>query len=53
MDLITCSNCGFTETIEDTFLETSIELTNVDGISYDVFCLKCPKCGHKTNYEFD
>ena len=52
MDLLTCAECGFAETDEDTFLETSMTYENEDGEEYDVFCLKCPRCGHFTGFEF-
>lgn len=52
MKFITCSKCGFTETIDETFLETSVTYENENGEPYDVFCLECPKCGERTGYEF-
>lgn len=52
MDFIECTSCGFVETDEDTFLEDSVTYENEDGEEYDVFCLKCPKCGSLTNFEY-
>ena len=45
MDLQTCWNCNFVETLDDTMLEDFLELEDIDGNLYDEPVLVCPNCG--------